>query len=145
MKIIVDTNIVFSAILNSDNNIGDLIISSENQLQLYSSDYLRFELNKHHQKLKKISKLSDYEIQESKYRILKNIHFINIELIPEPIWLGAEDIVRDIDIDDIDFVALTIFLNAYLWTGDKFLYNGLKKKGFMRVNNTSELWNKEKK
>jgi hypothetical protein len=34
---------------------------------------------------------------------------------------------------------MSIFLDAYLWTGDKVLYNGLMKKGFDRVLTTSEL------
>ncbi|TAN34843.1 hypothetical protein EPN27_04525, partial [Patescibacteria group bacterium] len=110
MKIIVDTNIVFSAILNTEGKIGNLLIDSEKQFQFFSTDYLRFELNKHHQKLKYFSGLSDFEIEEAKYRITKYIQFINIEIIPEQIWKEAGKIISDIDIDDIDFVALTISL-----------------------------------
>jgi hypothetical protein len=36
-------------------------------------------------------------------------------------------------------VALTKFLKATLWTGDKVLYNGLKKKSFKKLINTAEL------
>ena len=45
MKIIVDTNIVFSAILNTESKIGNLLIDSEKQFQFFTTDYLRFELN----------------------------------------------------------------------------------------------------
>ena len=51
----------------------------------------------------------------------------------------AERTVKDIDIDDLDFVALTNFIKGYLWTGDKPLYNGLKEKNFKKVLNTNEL------
>ena len=51
----------------------------------------------------------------------------------------AEALTIDIDPDDISFVALSIFLDAYLWTGDKSLYNGLKNKGFERVISSFEL------
>ena len=96
MKIIVDTNIVFSAILNTDSKIGNLLIDSENHYQFYTPDYLRYELIKHHKKLKIISKLTDEAIIEAKYRITKYIHFINVEIIPKDIWLEAEELVKDV-------------------------------------------------
>jgi predicted nucleic acid-binding protein len=45
----------------------------------------------------------------------------------------------DIDLDDIDFVALTTHLKRCLWTRDKELYNGLKEKRFCSVYNTTDL------
>lgn len=51
----------------------------------------------------------------------------------------SEKITKDIDIDDTDFVALTRFLKANLWTGDKVLYNGLKEVSFKKVMNTADL------
>lgn len=52
---------------------------------------------------------------------------------------AALKLTHDIDIDDIDFVALTLYLKGALWTGDKNLYNGLKNKRFKRVFNTYDL------
>jgi predicted nucleic acid-binding protein len=37
-------------------------------------------------------------------------------------------------------VALTLFLEGKLWTGDKKLINGLKEKGFKQFIKTSELF-----
>ncbi|MCX6227388.1 MAG: PIN domain-containing protein [Bacteroidia bacterium] len=90
-------------------------------------------------KLKRISKLSDKQLQESLFRLLTKIHFVNEELIPERIWLKAEKLTRDIDIDDLDFVALTDYLKGMLWTGDQELYDGLKNGGFKKVVNTQDL------
>jgi predicted nucleic acid-binding protein len=41
--------------------------------------------------------------------------------------------------DDLPFVALALYLDAYLWTGDKILYDGLKTKGLKKVISTQEL------
>jgi len=60
-------------------------------------------------------------------------------LISEKTWLASEEIAIDIDIDDVDFIALTKHFKGYLWTGDKELYAGLKKKKFKWVVNTTEL------
>jgi len=139
MKIVVDTNIIFSALLNSNNTIGDLLLSPDKYFEFYSCSYMRYEIQKHWERLKKISKLSDEQLEVSYSHVLSKLKFINEEIIPVEKWLSAEQITKDIDIDDIDFVALTKFLRATLWTGDKILYNGLKKNNFKKVINTTEL------
>lgn len=140
MKIIIDTNIVFSVLLNTNGKIGDLLFNSEGIFEFYSCSYMRYEIEYHWKKLKQISKLSDVQLKESQVKIFGKIIFINEELIPEKIWISSEIITNDIDIDDLDFIALTRHLKGYLWTGDKELYNGLKKKNFNRLFNTAELF-----
>ncbi len=122
--IIVDTNIIFSALLNSNSNIGELIFNTENIFVFYSCDYMRYEIRKHWSKLLRISKLTSEEIEESYEKLIGKITFINEALIPGRIWIKAEQTVGDIDVDDVDFVALTNYLKGCLWTGDKKLYNG---------------------
>lgn len=39
---------------------------------------------------------------------------------------------RDVDEDDVAYVALTLELNGDLWTSDHGLEVGLRKKGFTR-------------
>lgn len=100
---------------------------------------MRYEIEKHWEKLKRISKLSDSELEEARFKMFSKINFINEELIPEKTWLAAEELVADIDLDDSDFIALNKYIRGFLWTGDKELYDGLKKKNFKRVYNTTEL------
>ena len=139
MKIVVDTNIIFSTLLNSNSTIGDLLFNSEKHFEFYSCSYMRLEIKKHWERLKKISKLSDEQLQVSYTQVLSKLKFINEEIIPLETWLASEKITKEIDIDDTDFVALTKFLKATLWTGDKVLYNGLKKFEFKKLLNTTEL------
>jgi predicted nucleic acid-binding protein len=138
-KIIVDTNILFSCLLNSTGTIGDLIFNSDDVFEFYSNQYMRYEIRKHWNKLKKISGLSDIELEIAYEKMLLKINFINEELIPEKLWKSSENIANDIDIDDIDFIALAKYLKGRLWTGDKILYQGLKNKGFKLIINTSDL------
>ena len=139
MKIVVDTNIIFSTLLNSNSTIGDLLFNSDKHFEFYSCSYMRYEIQKHWERLKKISKLSDDQLQVSYTQVISKLKFINEEIIPEETWLASEEITKGIDIDDTDFVAMTKFLKATLWTGDKVLYNGLKKIGFKKLLNTKEL------
>jgi len=138
-KIIVDTNIIFSCLLNSQGTIGDLFFNSDTVFDFYSNQYMRFEIRNHWSKLKKISKLTDFQLETAFDKMLTKLTFINEELIPQNDWERAETSVSDIDLDDIDFVALTRYLKGNLWTGDKSLYDGLIAKRFRTVYNTQDM------
>jgi predicted nucleic acid-binding protein len=62
MRIIVDTNLVFSAILNTKSTIGDLLLNSGHTFDFYSCYYLWTEINIHRDKLQKISKMTEKEL-----------------------------------------------------------------------------------
>ncbi|TAE23838.1 MAG: nucleotide-binding protein [Cytophagales bacterium] len=138
-KIVVDTNIIFSCLLNTQGTIGDLIFNSSTIFTFYSSSYMRQEIRKHWDKLKKISKLTDFELETAYERLLTRLTFIDEALIPASVWQQSASLVSDIDEDDVDFVALAKFLKAGLWTGDKPLCTGLKAKRFRRIYNTTDL------
>ena len=61
---------------------------------------------------------------------MQKIEFVNERYISKEAFYKAWQLCKDIDESDTPFVALTIELNALLWTGDKKLKEGLKKKGF---------------
>ena len=135
MKIIVDTNIIFSTLLNSKSNVGNLIFNSDKVFQFYSCNYLKIEIDNHWDKIKKISKLDDNQLETAQELIFSRIKFIDEIIIPEKIWINSEALVKDIDEDDIAFIALTKFLKGTLWTGDKGLLKGLQKLKFKKIIN----------
>jgi putative PIN family toxin of toxin-antitoxin system len=139
MRIVIDTNIIFSALISSNSIIPEIIIAPYSNFRFFTSDYLFEELDEHKSKLQKASKLTEKEIERSKTKLFKYISTISLDIIPQEIWQEAEELTFDIDPDDISFVALSIFLDAYLWTGDKILYNGLQSKGFNKVFLTSTI------
>ena len=139
MKIVVDTNIVFSAILNSTSRIGQILITSKSNFQFYSCVFLKTELAKHQNKLLKLTKLSIEELEELQDLITKNITFIHEGLLPEKTIIATEKLLIGVDLNDTVFVALTKNLKAKLWTGDKELVKGLKSKKFKDVITTGEI------
>jgi len=90
--------------------------------------------------LRKLSKLSDEELHLAYSQVISKIKFFNDELIPSHIWLKAEIIANEIDPDDIPFIALSDYLNAQLWTGDKKLYTGLLKRKWNNCIKTDDLY-----
>lgn len=141
MKFVVDTNIVFSAVLNTQSKIGDLIMNSPGVFTFHACDALRLELKRHRPKLLELSKLSDEQLDQSIYQITNCLNFTAEALIPFECWLKGAELVRDIDMDDIAFLALNEFLSVKLWTGDKELMKGLAKKGYTNFITTEELFN----
>lgn len=139
MKIIVDTNIVFSAILNSNNQIAQIFIYGNPKLHLYSCEFLKFEMLKHRDKLLKLTNLNSTELGELESFITQNITFINENLLPEQILTDTKKLLQNIDLFDVPFVALATHLDAKLWTGDKKLYKPLKELKFKNIIATAEM------
>ena len=107
MRVVIDTNITFSAILNTNSKISRIILHPKSRLNLYSTQQLELELTEHWDKLKKISNYSETELRKTAALITSKIKFINVELIPLKLFLKAESLTANIDIDDTEFVALT--------------------------------------
>lgn len=139
MRIIVDTNIVFSAILNSGSRIGKILLNSKEYFKFYSCDYLRAEIKRHKNKLLKLTKLTEDELEELEGLITHKITFINERLLPQKVFQETEMLLKLIDPNDTPFVALAKHLKGKLWTGDMQLYNGLKAKRFKDIILTADL------
>jgi len=139
MKVVVDSNIVFSAMLNRESSIGDIILNSQDAFTFYTCEYLREEINDHKEKIIEITGYDEREYSEVEFLVYKQIDFFSESTIPFEFWQKAADLVRDIDMDDISFVALSLFIDKNIWTGDKPLITGLAKKGFKNIITTQEM------
>jgi len=140
VKFVVDTNIAFSAVLNTESKIGDLIMNSHEILEFHACDTLRTELRRHRSKLLELSEMSEEQLDQSIYQITNCLTFNNEALVPFENWVKAAHLVRDIDMDDIAFVALAEFFGIKLWTGDRDLMKGLARKGYTNFITTEELY-----
>ena len=140
MKIAVDSNIVFSAILNTRSNIGQILTIGAKHFDFYTIDLLKYEILKHKTKIQKITGFSNHKFHEIYDLIISKIRFVDQVLISDVSIKNAYKLTQDIDEDDTLFVALTNHLKSKLWTGDKMLLNGLKGKGYSRIITTSELF-----
>lgn len=140
MKITVDSNIVFSAILNTRSNIGQILTIGSKYFDFYTIDLLKTEILNHKTKIQKISGFSDDKLDKIYNLIISKIRFVDDILISDNSLKSAYNLTYDIDEEDTLFVALNNHLKSKLWTGDKSLENGLKKKGYSRTITTAELY-----
>ncbi|MCO5237003.1 MAG: PIN domain-containing protein [Chitinophagaceae bacterium] len=141
MRVIVDANIVFSAILNSKGKIGDLLINSRKYLEFIAPDFLRQEIFEHYPRLCEISGMTLEQVRESEFQICKGITFISEEQISLSIWLESEKLLADIDPKDTQYIAYSKHFRCKIWSGDKALMKGLYKTGFVNFITTDDLFN----
>lgn len=140
MKVVVDTNILFSAAISPNSQIADLLLNPAYALQRFSCYYTFIELFKHKEKIMKLAKQDEESVLHLLYSIMRKLELQNEDLIAATHWQEAYELTKDVDNKDIAFVALCLNLfDSYLWTGDKKLYRHLKANGFERVILTSEL------
>lgn len=140
-KLIVDTNIIFSAILNVNSRIAQILLTGERFYEFLAPKYIRTEIWDHHEKIKKITRLNNDEFQEVYELVLKNVTILNHSIVPKEDYQQAFKLCKDIDPADSPFVAFSLYLNCQIWTGDKKLIKGLSQKGFNKTTTTEDLFN----
>lgn len=136
MKVVVDSNIIFSALISCKTTYLEIFELAE----VYVPDYLLIEVSKYEARINRQNKLA------SALKVFTQALFSQITVIPNLAidsrsFLKAHSLCKDIDLKDIPFVALSIDLSVPLWTDDKALSNGLKAKGYSNVVSSTEIFN----
>ncbi len=137
--IIVDANILFSGVLNVNSQISNLLLTSRRFFRFYATEFLRQEIENHQSKIIEVSGLPAAEVEQLVEKLFQRLTFVQEESIPFEFWHKGAALVRDIDPDDISYVALNEFIDGKLWTGDVKLRKGLFAKGYVKCITTKEL------
>jgi len=127
-KIIVDTNIVFSA-LRAGHPLIRQKLANENYI-FYAPKFLFVEIFKHKERILKNSARSEEDTLEYLSLILHDIHFINENIISTHDYVAAYLACKEVDENDVPFVAMAFALDAKIWTRDEKIKMSLLNKGF---------------
>ena len=128
MIVVVDTNILFSALLKTPNKFAETIFLSDDTF--HAPAQVVFELFRHRYKIMKASHLDDDVVFELLSLLAKRINIVEERKINDAPLQKAYALCKEIDVEDTIIVALALQLEAHLWTGDKKLLKGLTAKGF---------------
>ncbi len=126
--IVIDANIIISALISDSRKIRRILARKD--LQFVSPKFIVVELFKRAPKIQKATRLSRDEILELLSSIINRIKFCEEDLISVGSWTEAFRLCRGVDEKDTPYVALTLELDARIWTNDEELKIGLRKKGF---------------
>jgi predicted nucleic acid-binding protein len=130
MKLIIDANILMSALISTEGVTYDLIFNDN--INLFVPEFLNYEVNKYKNEIIKKSGLSVKEL-DLFFSLLTN----KIEFIPKIEFLQFFSEAKKISPDKNDFLyfALALKLNCCIWSNDKKLKNQNK----IIIYNTNEL------
>ena len=128
MRIVIDTSMIFSLLLGKNAGMRDIFFEFGHVF--YAPNYIIGEIFEKKEKIMRCSSLLESEVYELFYRILGKIEFVAENIVSLECKSQAFELCRNIDENDIPFIALSLQLNAVFWTGDKKLKNYLKEHGF---------------
>ena len=128
--VVTDANILISALISDNRQIRRTLTRKD--LEFVAPKFIIVELFKHAPKIQKATKLSKTNVLELLSSIISQVKFYEEDLISIGSWAEAFRLCRDVDEKDTPYVALALELDAEIWTNDRELKIGLKKKGFAK-------------
>ena len=127
-KIILDSNIVFSALRGTNSLTRERILNSNEKY--FAPNFLISEIFIHKERIMKNSKTSEEKTYDYFLQVITKINFFSEIRISIPNYIDAYHLCKNVDEKDTPFVALSLQLGYPLWTRDKELKMGLIRGGF---------------
>lgn len=131
-RVVIDANRLFSELIAGRQRLRALF-SSHPEFEFHCPKYVFVELFKHKEDIAAATSLAESDLLALLHTLLQHIHFFDEDAVSIGAWTEAWRLCRDVDENDTAYVALTLELDAELWTGDKELETGLRKKGFAKL------------
>jgi predicted nucleic acid-binding protein len=127
--VVIDANRIFSELIASNHHLRRAFSSLPNT-RFICPKYVFVEIFKHKERIADASGLPEPEMLSLLHSIIERIEFIDEDSIRLGSWAESWRLCRDVDENDTAYVALALDQQAELWTGDRTLEAGLRKKGF---------------
>ncbi len=131
MEIVVDTNIIISALLKDGLTRRILLLSP---FDMYTVVCAQEEIEAHRAELLRKSKLTDENLSYLLKFIFDKMDLVSPEEI-QPFRDYAIEIMKEIDIDDAPFLAAAMMLGCPIWSNDAHL----KVQRMVKVFTTEEI------
>lgn len=139
VKLVVDANILFSAVLKNDGVVAETFRAVSDLGTLIAPAYIADELIRLRPKMARAAGRTTDEVERLQRWTLSQVKLIAEDVISQKHWIKAVELVGNVDENDTPYVALALAYRCPIWTGDKKLVTGLRKKGFELVMTTEEL------
>jgi predicted nucleic acid-binding protein len=129
--VIIDANRLFSDLISGRQRLLTLF-QAHPEFEFFCPKYVFIELFKHKEDIAAASALAEADLLSVLHSLLQHVHFFDEDAVSIGSWAEAWRLCRDVDQNDTAYIALTLELDGRLWTGDKELEMGSRKKGFDR-------------
>ena len=139
MVVIIDANILLSAIIKPQGNLASIITLHIPELEFVLPEYAIEEVNSNKEKICQFSRISASDFDNNFNLLLPYLPVLSSTEINIDDIEMATKLAGLIDKKDITYVAFSLAFDALIWTGDLILLRGLRKKGFKNIISTAEL------
>jgi predicted nucleic acid-binding protein len=139
MIVTVDANIVISALINSAGQEFNILATGNQKIEFISPSFIIEELVKKAEKIADLTQNSVSDIKKQLQLLTETFLLVNEKDISDQAIARAKNLIRGLDINDYLYLAVTIYFDSLLWTGDLKLSRGLKRKGYRNIITTRDL------
>lgn len=126
---VIDANILFSAVIRQK----ELYERLTDQFILYTPDFALSELQQYRHIILQKTKSNSERLRDFTILFFRQLIVLPDYVISDEALNTARLLCEDIDLKDSVYVALSVELNLVLLTRDKPLHDGLKQKGYSKV------------
>lgn len=126
---ILDTNVIMSILISGKSSYKPIVMFN----RFVTIDYFFNEIEEYKSTIFEKTKLERNQLIEYTNQIVSKITILPRYVVNDKNLKKATDLTKDIDFNDIWFVALSIEYNLTLLTRDEKLFKGLTKKGFKKI------------
>lgn len=126
---VLDANILMSMLISGKADYRPLLTF----FNFILPDFVMVEVEKYSDVIKQKSRLNDAESLQWTYFVFSQLTILPRYALQRESLIKAEELLTNVDLKDVSYVALAMQLDLPLLTRDKPLYHGLKKQGFRKV------------
>lgn len=118
MELVIDANVIFSALISTGGKTCDLLFSDE--ISLFAPEFLKEEFEKHKQEILLKSKLAEVD-----FELALSLIFSRIKIIPGSEFGSFIQQAKEVcpDPNDAEYFALALKQGCPIWSNDKELKN----------------------
>ena len=135
---VVDANILIQCIINIKGNTAALILKNSSYIDFVVPEFILKEIKRKENKIYSSSNLKKPGFSQNLQLLLDHLIVFKDDEVPEIIFKRAYEMVKDIDTDDVIYIAFAIALESLLWTDDFKLLKAMRRKGFNSIVMTKE-------
>ncbi len=128
LKVVVDANVLVSAIFSPEGPVADVFFEAYGRVELLTPEFIHEEMLAHAGRIAHERGTQVERIEAAVNKMLSRMRTVPLEMIPKTSRKQADALALDIDPKDVAYVALALSQEAVIWTLDRKLANGLARK-----------------
>lgn len=139
MILVIDANIIFSALINPNGAIAAKFFQLSKNTTFLAPDFLQQEIKKHTPRIISLANQPSESVVATLDLLYSKIIFYPASIIPIEVDNYGLYLLKGHDEKDIPYLSFALLFQCKIWTGDKPLRTALESQGLYICVSTKEL------